>query len=63
MVAEVDLYQSSSEAFATIPFDALVDLRGNRGTIYLLNAGRNRVTEKSVTIESVQEMGSHPFIW
>lgn len=53
MVAEVDLYTMSDRPFAVVPMDALLDLRGNRGRIYLLSADGSHAVEKAVTIESI----------
>ena len=54
MVAEVDLFQTSTDTFYFVPFDALLDIRGVVGTIYLINDTSDSVSERRVTIESVQ---------
>lgn len=54
MVAEVDLYHTSDQNYSLVPFDALVDLRGRRGNIYVLNDSRSAVQQVSVTLVSVQ---------
>ncbi len=54
MVAEVNLYQISSDSFATVPFDSLINLRGQKGTIYLSNPQAATVTEQAVTVQAVQ---------
>ncbi len=54
MVAEVDLYRVSGETFATIPFDAIVNLRGTQGTIYLPDANSGTAIEKKITVQAIQ---------
>jgi len=54
MVAEVDLYQTSDQNYSLVPFDALVDLRGRSGNIYVLNGSKSVVQQLPVTLVSVQ---------
>lgn len=53
MVAEVDIRQSSDERYFQIPFDALLELRGDSGVAYVLAPGESRVQKRSVTIHSI----------
>lgn len=53
MVAEVDLIRTSSRTFSIVPFDALIDLRKNKGNIYLVNSEDGTVVEQVVTINSI----------
>ncbi len=53
MVAEVDLIKTSTRTFSIVPFDALIDLRKNKGNIYLVNAGDNTAIEQVITINSI----------
>lgn len=54
MVAEVDLYQTSNQSYSLVPFDALVDLRGRSGNVYVLNESRAAVQQLPVTLVAVQ---------
>jgi RND family efflux transporter MFP subunit len=54
MVAEVDLYQTSEQSYSLVPFDALVDLRGRSGNIYVLDESRKAVQQLAVTLVAVQ---------
>ena len=53
MVAEIDLLHESEESFSTVPLDALVDLRGNQGIIYLVNGEGDSVDELPVHIVAI----------
>jgi RND family efflux transporter MFP subunit len=53
MVAEVDLIRVSEKTYSIVPFDALLDLKKNRGAIYLVNSQDNTVVEQAVTINSI----------
>ena len=54
MVAEVDLYQTSTDEYTLVPFDALVDLRGTSGNIYALSNDQQTAIEIRVTLVRVQ---------
>lgn len=54
MVAEVDLIKETEETFAIVPFDALLDLRKNQGTIYLTSEDLTTAIEKKVTINNIE---------
>ncbi len=54
MVAEVFLYEESSRAFASIPLDALTELKRGSATIYVMSPGTQRVEKKQVSIEAIQ---------
>jgi RND family efflux transporter MFP subunit len=54
MVAEVDLSRISDKLFTSVPLDALLDVRGVSGTVYLLDSETNSVVERRVTIQSIQ---------
>lgn len=53
MVVEVDLLHETRMTFSTIPLDALVDLRGNRGKIYLLDESASHAVELRVNIIAI----------
>ncbi len=53
MVAEVDLYQTSEQSYTTIPFDALINLRGTEGTVFV-PTNDNKVSSRKVTIQAIQ---------
>lgn len=53
MVVEVDLFHQTEERFTTVPLDALVDVRGNRGVIYLLEENDSRARELPVHIVAI----------
>lgn len=53
MVAEVDIIKISERTFSIVPFDALLDLKRNKGNIYLINTEDNTVIEQVVTINSI----------
>lgn len=53
MVVEIDLIHETENAFTTIPLDAVVDLRGNQGVIYLLNQAGDQVEEVRVNIIAI----------
>lgn len=53
MVVEVDLLHETSETFSTVPLDALVDVRGNRGLIYLLDEGDTLAREIPVHLVAI----------
>ena len=57
MVVEIDLSHETPEAYTVVPLDALVDLRRNRGAIYLLSEAGDTVKEVEVHIVSVT--GNH----
>lgn len=54
MVAEVDIYRVTETVFPTVPLDALLDVRGNRASLYLLDETRSNASLQSVTIQSLQ---------
>lgn len=53
MVAEVDLRQTSEAPFTVLPFEALLEVRGDDGLAYFLDADDAVVRERRVTIRSV----------
>lgn len=53
MVAEVDLRKASTQDYAIVPFDALLDLRRDRGNIYLVGSNGATAVEMPVTINSI----------
>lgn len=53
MVAEVDLMKATDRPYTILPFDALLDLRGNRGVVYLVD-DEGRAVEKAVTIYALE---------
>lgn len=53
MVVEVDLLHQTEQAFSTVPLDALVDVRGNRGVIYLYEENAGQVREVPVHIVAI----------
>lgn len=50
MVVEIDLAHETKESYSVVPLDAIVDVRANRGVIYLLDETDFRVIEKPVHI-------------
>ena len=53
MVVEVDLLHETEETFSTVPLDALVDVRGHRGVIYLLDEEDSRAREIPIHIVAI----------
>ena len=53
MVAEVDIRQRSERAFSVIPFDALLEVRGEKGMIFALAPGERTAQRRSITIHSI----------
>ena len=53
MVAEVNLEQRSDEMFHVVPLDAFVDMRRDKGTIYLVDSESGNAVEKRVTVARV----------
>jgi len=53
MVVEIDLIHETETAFTVVPLDAMVDLRGNAGVIYLLEPATSLVEEVPVHIASI----------
>jgi len=53
MVAEVDLISNSTRSFSIVPFDALIDLRKNKGNVYVVSDDENTVVERAVTIRHI----------
>lgn len=53
MVAEVDLIKKSPNAFSVVPFDALIDLRRNKGKVYLVDPASGNAVEQNVTINNI----------
>ena len=53
MVVEVDLLHETEESYSTVPLDALVDLRGNSGIIYLLDESGSQAIEMPVHIVAI----------
>ncbi|MFN3237605.1 MAG: efflux RND transporter periplasmic adaptor subunit [Pseudomonadales bacterium] len=57
MLAEIDLTIQSEEFYSSVPFDALLDVRGNRGVVYLLRASadsESTVIARTITIVSMR---------
>ena len=50
MVVEIDLTHQSEQPYTIVPLDSLVDLRGNKGVIYLLDEAGETVEERHVHI-------------
>ena len=50
MVVEIDLIHETQQSYTMVPLDALVDLRANQGSIYLLDESKARVSEIPVHI-------------
>lgn len=62
MIANIELYQDSDEAFFILPLDALTQLRDGRATIYLLDSAQDQsVSKVTVTVKSI--MGDHVAIF
>ena len=55
MLAEIDLIKTSERGYSSIPFDALLDVRGSRGLVYLIENSANLVREQQVTIISLNK--------
>ena len=53
MVVEIDLVHETRDSFSVVPLDAIVDIRGNEGVIYLLNEADSRVEEKPIHIFTI----------
>lgn len=53
MVVEIDLIHETLESFTVVPLDAMVDLRRNRGVVYLVDSTTNLVEEMQVHIASI----------
>ncbi len=53
MVVEIDLIHETSDSYTVVPLDAMVDLRRNRGVVYLVDTATNRVQEMPVHIASI----------
>ncbi len=53
MVVEVDLIHETQENFTMVPLDALVDLRSNRGVVYVLDESMKTVKEVAVHIVAI----------
>ena len=53
MVVEIDLLHESAATYSTVPLDAVVDLRGNRGMIYLLAPTGDLVEERVVHVVAI----------
>ena len=53
MVVEIDLIHETTESYTMVPLDSLVDLRSNRGTIYLLDEAGQEVEQRTVHIMAV----------
>jgi RND family efflux transporter MFP subunit len=53
MVVEIDLIHETEESFSMVPLDAMVDLRSNRGVIYLLKPSGDQVVEQAVHIIAI----------
>lgn len=54
MIAEVDLIKASDEDYSIVPFGALLDVRGIRGTVYVVDSGASIAREQNVTINSIR---------
>ena len=54
MVAELELHKKSAQKYYIVPLDAVLDLKGKRGKIYLASQNRSVAVEKSITINNVQ---------
>ncbi len=54
MVAEVDIYRETEQRFTTVPLDALLDVRADKATLFVLSESRDAVSMRSVTIQAVQ---------
>ena len=53
MVVEIDLLHETEQSYSMVPLDALVDVRGNRGVIYLLDESGERVNELPIHIVTI----------
>ena len=53
MVVEIDLVHETETSYSMVPLDALVDLRSNRGVIYLLDETAGQVEEMAVHIMAI----------
>jgi hypothetical protein len=53
MVVEIDLIHKTQQAFSMVPLDALVDVRGNQGVIYLLDEASSKVQELPIHIVAI----------
>tara|TARA_R110002072_G_scaffold1780_1_gene14573 strand:+ start:600 stop:1634 length:1035 start_codon:yes stop_codon:yes gene_type:complete len=53
MVVEIDLIHETQESYTMVPLDALVDLRANQGSIYVLDESQTRVSEFPVHIVTI----------
>lgn len=53
MVVEIDLLHETEEAYSTVPLDALVDVRGNQGAIYLVDESGSHAVEVPVHIVAI----------
>ena len=53
MVVEIDLFHETEASFSNVPLDALVDVRGTRGVVYLLNETQGTVSEVPVNILAI----------
>ena len=54
MIAEVDLFKTTSQRYVVVPFDALVDVRRNSGVIYLVSGDGTTAVEKPVTVYAIE---------
>ncbi len=55
MVAEVDLYKETDQLFTIVPFDALLNLRQNKGLVYVVSEDGTTAIAQPVSIESIDE--------
>ncbi len=53
MVVEIDLVHETAQHYSVVPLDSVVDLRANRGTIYLLDESSNRAIEQTITVVAI----------
>lgn len=53
MIAEVDLLPVSTEPHSIVPLDALLDVRDQQGTVYVVAEDRGTVRARTVTIHSI----------
>ncbi|MBT7371287.1 MAG: HlyD family efflux transporter periplasmic adaptor subunit, partial [Gammaproteobacteria bacterium] len=58
MVAELELKKQSDHEYYVVPLDALLDLKGTRGKIYLVSGDQSHAIEKIVTLNGVH----HEFV-
>ncbi len=54
MIGEVDLIKASERAYSIVPFGAMLDVRGNRGIVYVMNDGSPLANEVAVTINNIR---------